>query len=59
MTRTLKLQANYVPRNDFRKTFAIRPKVTLTGKWLEEAGFLPSTLINIEVENGRLVITTQ
>jgi hypothetical protein len=60
MTRILKLQPNYVPRSSNRSTgFTIRPKLTLSGKWLEEAGFLPSTLINVEVENGRLVITTQ
>jgi hypothetical protein len=55
----MKLQANYVPRNDYQRTFAIRPKVTLSGKWMEEAGFLPSTLINIEVQFGKLVITTK
>jgi hypothetical protein len=59
MTRVIKLQANYVPRNDFRKTFVIRPKLTLSGKWLEEAGFSPSTLINVEVQNGKLVITSK
>jgi hypothetical protein len=60
MTRILKLQPNYVPRSSNRSTgFTIRPKLTLSGKWLEEAGFLPSTLINVEVENGRLIITTQ
>jgi hypothetical protein len=59
MTRVIKLQANYVPKNDYRKTFAIRPKLTLSGKWMEEAGFLPSTLINVEVQFGKLVITSK
>jgi len=57
MTRTMKLQANYVPRNDYKRTFAIRPKLTLSGKWMEEAGFMPSTLINVEVQYGKLIIT--
>jgi len=59
MTRIIKLQANYVPKNDFKRTFAIRPKLTLSGKWMEEAGFLPSTLINVEVQFGKLVITSK
>ena len=59
MTRVIKLQANYVPKNDFKRTFAIRPKLTLSGKWMEEAGFMPSTLINVEVYNGRMVITSK
>jgi len=59
MTRKMKLQANYVARNNYQRTFAIRPKLTLSGKWMEEAGFLPSTLINIEVQFGKLVITTK
>ena len=59
MTRTIKMQANYVARHDYRKTFAIRPKLTLSGKWMEEAGFSPSTLINVEVQFGKLVITSK
>ena len=59
MTRTIKMQANYVARHDYKRTFAIRPKLTLSGKWMEEAGFLPSTLINVEVQFGKLVITSK
>ena len=35
------------------------PKLTLSGKWMEEAGFLTSTFINVEVQFGRLVITSE
>jgi hypothetical protein len=59
MNRVLKLQPNYIASNNRSTGFTIRPKLTLSGKWLEEAGFMPSTLINVEVENGRLIITTQ
>ena len=60
MTRIIKLQPNYVPGSSNNGTgFTVRPKLTLTGKWLEEAGFLPSTLISVEVENGRLIITSK
>ncbi len=60
MTRVIKLQPNYVPKSSNRSTgFVVRPKLTLTGKWLEDAGFLPSTLINVEVQNGRMIITSK
>jgi len=60
MTRIIKLQPNYVPRKSNRNTgFDIRPKVTLSGKWLEQAGFMPSTLINVEVQYGKLIITSK
>jgi hypothetical protein len=59
MKRVIKLQLNYVASNNRSTGFTIRPKLTLSGKWLQEAGFLPSALINVEVENGRLIITTQ
>lgn len=60
MTRTIKLQPNYIPKSSNRSTgFTIRPKLTLSGKWMEEAGFLPSTLINVEVQFGKLVITSK
>jgi len=59
MNRVLKLQPAYIASNNRSTGFTIRPKLTLSGKWLQEAGFLPSTLINVEVENGRLVITSQ
>lgn len=59
MTRVIKLQPNYVHKKGSFKEFIVRPKLTLSGKWLEDAGFLPSTLINVEVQNGRMVITSK
>ena len=59
MTRIIKLQPNYVANSNRSTGFTIRPKLTLSGKWLEEAGFMPSTLINVEVQNGRLIITSK
>ena len=59
MTRVIKLQPNYVASNNRSTGFSIRPKLTLSGKWLQEAGFSHSTFINVEVENGRLVIISK
>ena len=59
MTRIIKLQPNYVASNNHGTGYTIRPKLTLSGKWMEEAGFLPSTLINVEVQFGKLVITSK
>ena len=59
MTRTIKVGENYTPSNNPSTGFTIRPKLILSGKWMEKAGFLPSTLINVEVQFGKLVITTQ
>lgn len=55
----MKIQPNYVANSKNRSTgFVIRPKLTLSGKWMEEAGFMPSTFINVHVENGIITITT-
>lgn len=59
MKRTIKVTENYTPSSNRSTGFTIRPKLTLSGKWMEKAGFLPSTLINVEVQFGKLVITTQ
>ena len=60
MTKTVKLQPKYVQRTGCnRRLHSIRPKLTITGKWLEEAGFLPSAFINIENEFGKLIITAK
>ena len=56
MTRTFKLQPQYVSKKYTREINVI-PKLTLSGKWLEKAGFLPHEIIYEKVEDGRLVIT--
>lgn len=57
MTRTIKVGENYTPSNNPATGFTIRPKLILSGKWLEKAGFLPSSHIEVEIEEGRLIIT--
>ena len=43
------------PNDENRK---IIPKLTLSGNWLQKAGFLPYEIIYVKVEEGRLVITS-
>ncbi|MBK6285832.1 MAG: type I addiction module toxin, SymE family [Draconibacterium sp.] len=59
LTKVIKLQPHYIQKRELSKGYVIRPKLTMSGKWLEEAGFLPSTLINVEVQYGKLVITSK
>jgi len=35
------------------------PSLRLSGNWLTEAGFLHSTLVNVEVRDGKMVITSR
>lgn len=39
---------------NFRKV----PVLKLSGDWLEDAGFYPSKIINVQVENDCLIINT-
>ena len=58
MPKTVKLQPMFVQHTGCnRRLYSIRPKLTLTGKWLEEAGFLPSAFVNVEVQFGKMIIT--
>ena len=57
MTRTFKLQPQYVSKK-YTRDFKVIPKLTLCGKWLETAGFLPNEIIYVKVEEGRLIITS-
>ena len=34
------------------------PSLRLCGNWLTEAGFRHSTLVNVEVRDGRMIITS-
>ena len=56
MTRTIKLQPHYVSRKWSRNSKVV-PKLTLSGIWLESAGFLPKEIIYVKVESGQLIIT--
>ena len=44
--------------NKYTRDIKVIPKLTLCGKWLETAGFLPNEIIYVKVEEGRLVITS-
>jgi len=57
MTRKFKLQPQYVSKK-YTRDIKVIPKLTLCGKWLETAGFLPNEIIYVKVEEGRLVITS-
>lgn len=60
MKKTVKLQPMFVQHTGCnRRLTSIRPKLTLSGKWLEEAGFLPSALIDVEVQFGKMIITSK
>jgi cell division inhibitor SulA len=57
MTRIIKLQPVY-KESKWNPT-KIVPKLTLSGNWLQNAGFLPHKIIYVTVEKGRLVITSE
>ena len=58
MTRIIKLQSVYRDQKWTRQIKKV-PKLTLSGNWLQNAGFLPHKKIIVEVFEGRLVITNQ
>lgn len=35
------------------------PKLTITGKWLEEAGFNIGDKINLEIVNNKIIISNE
>ena len=37
----------------------VRPKIRLSGRWLERAGFRPGSRVTVTVEDGRLVLTPE
>ena len=53
-TRNLKIQAKHSPRdyNRYRKV----PTITLSGVWLEQAGFNIEDRIEIQVSENQLVL---
>jgi hypothetical protein len=53
--RTIKISSQFV-KNLWSKP-TINPKLTLSGKWMEEAGFLAGEKVNIEVSQNTLIIT--
>lgn len=57
MTRIIKLQPEY-RRGKYDRNFHKVPSLKLSGNWLIEAGFHPSRLVRVTVEDNRLVITS-
>jgi hypothetical protein len=53
-TRTVKLQPELI--NKRYCATSIVPKLLLKGKWFQSAGFEPGMLVNVIVENGRLIV---
>ena len=35
------------------------PQIRLSGRWLENAGFSPCTVVHVEVMQGKMVITSK
>jgi hypothetical protein len=58
MGRIIKLQPNYRKVGKYDKNLKVVPKLTLTGKWLEEAGFKASKLVRVECRSNQLIITS-
>jgi cell division inhibitor SulA len=54
MTRVIKLQPEY-RQNRYKHTHIV-PKLTLSGKWLQEAGFEPENVVRVIVTDGKLTI---
>lgn len=52
-----KVKINYsVARPRWKKSY-LKPKITISGNWLENAGFKVGDEINIKVENNKLILT--
>ena len=57
MIRTSKLQPKYVSRK-YRRNIKVIHRLTISGNWLQKAGFLPNEIIYVKVEDSQLVITS-
>jgi len=56
MTKTLTLSSHY--RFDSNRKAVIVPSLKLSGKWLAKAGFQVSKLVRVEVQHGKMIITS-
>lgn len=45
-------------KKKYGQNFRRVPVLKLSGDWLEDAGFYPAKIINVQVENDCLIITT-
>jgi len=53
--KTLKIYKKYFKRLGY---FVILPEIRLNGKWVEKLGFSCGSIINIQTEKNRIVITS-
>jgi hypothetical protein len=47
MERILKLQSHYRQMGKYDRNFYVVPKLILSGKWLEDAGFAPASEVQV------------
>ena len=64
--RTLKVYSTHAERKDkqclhsYTGIYEIKvPMIILKGLWLNECGFRPGTKMNVQCENGKLIITAE
>lgn len=61
--RRLKVQPKSVERRNtqsyyaYAKRYITVPRILLEGKWLQQWGFDPGSHVDIQCENGKLIIT--
>ena len=55
MTRNLKISQLFAKRKFVKHS--VSPKITLSGKWLEEAGFKIVEPVTVQVLNNQLIIS--
>lgn len=56
MTKVIKLSELYRPKKYWQ--FTKVPMLRLSGKWLEQAGFHISKTVHVEVQYGKMIITS-
>lgn len=56
-SRVIKMHSEY-RKKKYDQNFRKVPVLKLSGDWLEDAGFNPSKIINVQVENDCLIINT-
>jgi hypothetical protein len=57
MNKTIKIQRFFRPCGMYGGKMKIVPKISLSGNWMNKAGFKPSDFVNVECENKRIILT--
>ncbi len=58
MEKIIKIQEFYRQRGKYDKRMDVVPKLTFSGNWLAEAGFIPTKLVRVECFNNKLIVTS-